>query len=74
MSTSRSNRNFLVPATLKLSEDSVPNVRFIAAKTLRSVYDTGKASQDSLQKIASAVETLLDDSDQDVRHFAALNT
>ena len=60
--------NTLLPITLQLVTDPVPNIRFNVAKTLNSISAVIEPSNHAL--VAPALEKLLQDPDPDVKFFA----
>lgn len=62
----------LVPMVVKMSEDKVPNVRFNAAKTIKSMHNVCKrASPTAVQEsLVPCLRRLVEDKDPDVKFFA----
>lgn len=62
----------LLDMALSLSEDTVPNIRFNACKTCSAIINILGASHPAVAgRVKPILEKLGDDSDVDVRHFAA---
>lgn len=59
----------LLPLVLKLHEDVVPNIRFKVATTLGILAKYAEATVVQ-NRIRPALESLLNDSDKDVRYYA----
>ena len=61
--------NVLLTSVISIIDDSVPNIRFTAVKTLQQyVSSHGK---DAISEIKKSISKLLNDPDRDVRHFAS---
>ena len=63
----------MVPVTLSLVNDPIPNIRFNVAKTLERMIPRLKAQHRAVldTQIKPALENLAADSDHDVRFFAS---
>jgi serine/threonine-protein phosphatase 2A regulatory subunit A len=67
---------FVLPLVLQLSTDPVPNIRFVAARTLQLIAlrlanrTCGQASQRASEDISASLAKLLVDSDRDVKFHA----
>mmetsp|Transcript_52214 Transcript_52214/g.117606 ORF Transcript_52214/g.117606 Transcript_52214/m.117606 type:complete len:591 (-) Transcript_52214:51-1823(-) len=60
----------LVPMVLKLAADSVPNVRFNAAKTIQAMHKACSTSEAMDGKLLPCLRGLTSDEDPDVKFFA----
>ena len=67
-------RDILIPATLKLANDPIPNIRFNVAKTFIAIIPVlKKANMNNIlsDQIRPTLATLNNDKDLDVKFFAS---
>jgi hypothetical protein len=60
----------ILPKVISMSKDAVPNVRFAVVKSLHLFWTTSGVDATQMDEILKLCETLLTDTDKDVRYYA----